>query len=133
MEYTSLCKSRDAIERLFKPIVGLQRQTEEHFYTIRNDWHDIRLRIDLELSEIARAVGTSFSRIFECTWVVGTCPKCIATRDINPEINISFNKNTSETLVRKRKPIDFTIEDLDAGTDDDDSDFETYFDKGDVI
>ena len=43
------------------------------------------------------------------------------------------NENTTQALVRKRKPIDFTIEDIEAGTDEDDSDFETYLDKGDLI
>ena len=124
LEKTSLRKSEEDIEGLFKPILGLERQTEEHFYTIRNDWHDIRLRIDLALSEIAKAIGIIYQRVFECSWVVGTCPKCIATQERDSNEKQPTNKSDTQTLIRKRKPINFTMEDLEAATDDNDSDFE---------
>ena len=122
---------------MFQPILEVERQEKpnEHFYTIRNDWHDVQLRVDLELNEIAKAIEIPFERVFKCTSVIGVCPKCIKTSFVKKKSSkkILKNKKKAPVLVRKRKPIDFTIQDLEAAAEEENDDYTEYFDPGDLL
>ena len=58
LESKSLQKAKDNLIDLFKPLIGTSSYCNEgeHIYHIKRDWHDIRLRIDLELHELARSI-----------------------------------------------------------------------------
>ena len=85
LESNSLSKGSEYLQNLFEPLVGTWAGTSvighssKNCYTIRYDWHDTRLKIDLELNEIAKVIKIPFQRRFNCTWRVGVCPKCIKT------------------------------------------------------
>ena len=85
LESDSLSKGSEYIQNLFEPLVGTWAGTSmsgygsKNCYPIRYDWHDTRLKIDLELNEIAKVIKIPFQRRFNCTQVVGVCRKCIKT------------------------------------------------------
>ena len=102
-------------------------------YTIHHDWHDMKLKIDLELVRIASENRFSFNRVFDCTWLatVGKmCPKCTKTNNFSGVI-INSNLTSQPLLIRKRKPIDFTLEEIEENNKDD-SDFEAHIDISSV-
>ena len=145
LEYSSFrSKAHCDIENIYKPLVGVEYQTTEKFYTVKEDWHDIQLRIYLELKEIAKTVGISFNWSFDCTWIIGVCPKCSKTNILNSnpkrkdstmfyENNQPISKKNNPSIsIRKRKPMNLTMEDLE-GANGDDSDYEAYFCPGDMI
>jgi hypothetical protein len=131
----------DEIKNLFKPLIGCYCQKNEKFYTIEEDWHDIQLRIYLELQEIATAIGISFNLSFDCFgWAKsGVCDKCIKTNFLNSKQKMEegtiryensqpiSKKKKYSIPIRKRKPVNFTMEELE-GTNGDDSDFEADVD-----
>ena len=138
LDYASLSHAGLALKSLFKPIwsiTGYRNEEIRKYYTIWNDWHDIRLRIDLELNEIAKSIGVPFKWAFSCSWFVGVCPKCVATKSLQTDLESNENnferQNSAPTLVQKRKPMNITIEDLEA-TNDDDSDFEAAVDTSSI-
>ena len=60
------------------------------------------------------------------------CSELFPTKD--KESHDKGSPKKTPLIVRKRKPIDFTIKDLEAAvSDENDSDFESYLDKGDLI
>ena len=90
LESNSLSKGSEYIQNLFAPLVGTWAGTSvitkviighgsKNCYPIQYDWHDTRLKIDLELNEIAKVIKLPFQRRFNCTQVVGVCSKCIKT------------------------------------------------------
>ena len=135
-------KAERDINNLFKPLIGLEYQTIEKFYTVEEDWHDIQLRIYLELQEIATLVGISFNWSFDCfEWRarVGVCAKCRKTNNLNSKQKIKEDticyenfqpiseKNKYSIPIRKRKPVNLTMKELE-GTTEDDSDYEADVD-----
>ena len=135
-------RAKRDINNLFKPLIGLEYQTIEKFYTIEEDWHDIQLRIYLELQEIATLVGISFNWSFDCfEWRarVGVCAKCRQTNFLNSKQKIKEDticyenfqpiseKNKYSIPIRKRKPVNLTMKELE-GTTEDDSDYEADVD-----
>ena len=90
LESNSLSKGSEYIQNLFAPLVGTWAGTSvitkviigrgsKNCYPIQYDWHDTRLKIDLELNEIAKVIKLPFQRRFNCTQIVGVCSKCIKT------------------------------------------------------
>jgi hypothetical protein len=90
LESNSLSKGSEYIRNLFEPLVGtwagksvitkvIFGRASKNCYPIRYDWHDTRLKIDLELNEIAKVIKIPFQRRFNCTQVIGVCSKCIKT------------------------------------------------------
>ena len=146
LEDDSLQKAEDNLLDLYKPLIGTSSYCNEgeHIYLIVSDWHDVRLRIDLELFELSKSIGIEFKWADTCDWLqtVGRmCPKCKKTKgviykpqeyiDITNQV-LSQKKNVD--LIRKRKPINFTFEDLEADAEEyGDEDVQEYFYPGDVL
>ena len=136
----------------------------ERVYFIEKDWHDVRLRIDLVLYDAAKSIRIDYKWADTCDWLPilkRMCPKCNATKGLicKPQeyVNICTKKfikekereiakrtelrkklkkedRENENLIRKRKPIDFTIADLEAeAEEEEDQDFTEFFDPGDVF
>ena len=99
LDYESLRKVKSDLENLFKPLIGLHYQTDESFYTIRNDWHDTRLKIDLKMDQLAKSFGLSFKWVFNCTWLdimPRICPKCKRTKGLDLKQEEYVNVFTKE-------------------------------------
>ena len=93
LDFKSIRKCREYINDLYKPVDRRHTYTNKNFYTIREDWHDTRLKIDLELNEIAQAIRVPFQWKFSCTSVLGVCPKCTKTK---------LNQKCDSTIIRNR-------------------------------
>ena len=104
LESNSLSKGSEYIRNLFEPLVGtwagksvitkvIIGRASKNCYPIRYNWHDTRLKIDLELNEIAQAIRVPFQWKFSCTWVLGVCPKCTKTK---------LNQKCDSTIIRNR-------------------------------
>ena len=79
---------------------------------------------------MAEAIGIPYKRTFSCCCLTGTCKKCIPFH----EDKLCSVRDNTQPLIRKRKRIDFTIEDLEAAAEDyNDSNFTEYFDQGDCL
>ena len=77
-----------------------------------------------------------FTWAFHCTWVYKVCSKCIAAKNLPSGKSCikraqkwieGVREKSAGILIRKRKPLTLSIEDLDA-TDENDSDFEVDID-----
>ena len=106
LDFKSIRKCREYINDLYKPLDRRHTYTNKCFYTIREDWHDTRLKIDLELNEIAQAIRVPFQWKFSCTWVLGVCPKCTTTKS-NQKCDSAIIRNRINTAIitSKSKPI----------------------------
>ena len=66
-------------------------------------------------------------------WKRRFCLKASSLKDKSSKKILNNNKNAS-VLTKKRKPIDFTIQELEAAAQEDkDSDYTEYFDSRDLL
>ena len=55
LDSNSLKQAENNLYRMYKPLLGIRTRENEHFYTIRQDWHDTRQeKNDCELDRKAR-------------------------------------------------------------------------------
>ena len=106
LDFKSIRKCREYINDLYKPLDRRHTYTNKCFYTICEDWHDTRLKIDLELNEIAQAIRVPFQWKFSCTWpwVVGVCPKCTKTK-LNQKCDSTIIRNRINTAMMRYKQL----------------------------
>ena len=102
----------DAIHEKFKELENERKEV----------WHALKLKTEVTLKEIAEEQGETYDFKFcngEGNWYGGCkCATCIAVNPIpvRPFQNYSLREN--KEYIKKRKPIEFTMSDLEADKED---------------
>ena len=99
-------------------VADMKRMYDE--VNIFEQYHDLQLQLDISLKKTADKIGQTYRYFFNC--ISGfLCPKCRSAKKSQVDIeSTSSIMKENKNYIRKRKPMNLTVADLDKSLDEDD-------------